>query len=152
MGNSRRLKRALKSNRSREALSAGGYGGVKMSEVLMDFAEPLVRELSLPEDREAFVATLKVCSLLWNEAVFPSPGGSRELYDRLNAEMGTPSDPDTELLLDAVIARGRLLYPDLNRLITAVDVDIASDGHCTVRVVSAVEAAGHSRSSYGTRR
>jgi hypothetical protein len=140
MGNSRRLKRALKSNRSRGARRADGYGGVKMSEVLMDFAEPLVCEMSLPEDREAFVAALKLCGLLWNEAVLPSPGGSRELYDRLNTAMGTPSDPDTERLLDAVIARGRLLYPDLDRLITAVDVDIANNGHCNVRVVSAVYA------------
>lgn len=106
----------------------------------MDFAEPLVRELSLPENREAFVATLKLCGLLWNEAVFASPGGSKELYARLNTEMGTPSDPDTEKLLDAVIARGRLLYPDLDRLITAVNVDIGNDGHCIVRVVSAVYA------------
>jgi hypothetical protein len=138
MGNSRRLKRALKSNRFRGARRADGYGGVKMSEVLMDFAEPLVREMSLPEDREAFVATLKLCGLLWNEAVLPGDGGGKELYARLNGAMGIPSDPDTERLLDAVIARGRLLYPDLDRLITAVHVSIEHDGHCTVRVVSAM--------------
>lgn len=54
-----------------------------MSDVLLDFAEPMVRGLSLPEDRVAFVAALKIAGLLWNEAVSPSPGGSQQLYARL---------------------------------------------------------------------
>jgi hypothetical protein len=122
MGNSRRLRRAMKATRFRGRM--GGYGGVKMSEVLVDFAEPLVEGLSLPEDRDAFVAALKIAGMLWNEAVFPHEGGSRELYDTLNAAMGDDPDPDLEKLFDAVIARRRLLYPHLDR--------------CTVRVVSAV--------------
>ena len=56
MGNSRRFKRAMRTGRFRGRVDGGGYGGIKMSEVLLDFAEPLVQGLSLPEDREAFVA------------------------------------------------------------------------------------------------
>jgi hypothetical protein len=137
MGNSRRLKRAMKANRIRERVG-GGYGGVKMSEVLLEFAEPLVDPLSLPEDREAFVASLKIAGLLWNEAVCPSPGGSTELYTRMSDLTGAPRDPVMERVFDAMIARGRLLYPDLDRLITAVDVEVEDDGRCTVRVISAV--------------
>lgn len=138
MGNSRRLKRAMKGSRSRGRMESGGYGGIKMSEVLLDFAEPLVSGLSLPEDRDAFVAALKVAGLLWNEAVSPSPGGSKELYERLYDAIGGPRDPGMEKLFDAVIARGRLLYPDLDRLVTSVHVSVGGDGACTVRVISAV--------------
>lgn len=138
MGNSRRFKRAMKGGRSRGRMDSGGYGGIKMSEVLMDFAEPLVRGLSLPEDRDAFVAALKVAGVLWNEAVLPSPGGSEELYARLNDATGGPRDPGMETLFDTVIVRGRLLYPDLDRLVTSVHVTVGGDGDCTVRVVSAV--------------
>jgi hypothetical protein len=137
MGNSRRLKRAMKANLARER-NGGGYGGVKMSEVLLDFAEPMVGGMSLPEDREAFVAALKVAGLLWNEAVSPTPGGSQKVYATLFEAMGSPRDPGMERLFDTVIARGRLLYPDLDRLITSVRVSVGSDGDCTVRVVSAV--------------
>ena len=52
--------------------------------------------------------------------------------------MGGPRDPDMERLFDAVIARGRLLYPYLDRLITSVHVSVGDDGECTVRVISAV--------------
>jgi hypothetical protein len=111
-----------------------------MSEVLLEFAEPLVGGLSLPDDREAFVAALKMAGLLWNEAVCPGEGGSEELYATLSDAMGGPRDPGMEKLFDAVIARGRLLYPDLDRLITSVHVSVGADGNCTVRVMSAVEA------------
>jgi hypothetical protein len=140
MGNSRRLKRAMRGGRSRGHIGGGGYGGIKMSEVLLDFAEPLVRELSLPEDSDTFVAALKVASVLWNEAVRPGKGGSKELYARLNDAMGSPPDPGMEKLFDTVIARGRLLYPDLDRIIASVHVGIDDEGGCTVRVISAVEA------------
>jgi hypothetical protein len=115
-----------------------GYGGIKMSEVLLDFAEPLVGGLSLPEDREAFVAALKIASLLWNESVRPGEAGSRELCARLNDAMGGPRDPGMEKLFEAVIARGRLLYPHLDRIIASVDVTVDDDGECTVRVFSAM--------------
>lgn len=111
-----------------------------MSEVLLDFAEPLVGGLSLPDDRDAFVAALKMAGLLWNEAVRPGEGGSEELYATLNDAMGGPRDPGMEKLFDAVIARGRLLYPDLDRLVTSVHVSVGADGECTVQVISAVSA------------
>jgi hypothetical protein len=138
MGNSRRLKRAMKGSRSRGRMEGGGYGGIKMSEVLLDFAEPMVHEMSLPEDRKAFVAALKVAGLLWNEAVAPRPDGSQALYAKLFDAMGGPPDAEVEKLFDAVIARGRLLYPNLDRLITGVDVSVGAGGECTVRVISAV--------------
>jgi hypothetical protein len=119
-------------------MHGGGYGGIKMSEVLVDFAEPLLDGLSLPEDRDAFVAALKIAGLLWNEAVRPGAGGSEQLYVVLSEKMGAPRDPGMEKLFDTVIARGRLLYPDLDRLITGVHVSVDDEGDCRVQVISAV--------------
>jgi hypothetical protein len=130
----------MRAGRSRGRMDGGGYGGIKMSEVLLDFAEPPVRGLSLPEDREAFVAALKVAGLLWNEAVRPQEAGGKALHDRLDEAMGSAPDEGMEKLFAAMIARGRLLYPDLDRLITGVHVSVGGDGDCTVRVISAVEA------------
>lgn len=140
MGNSRRFKRAMKTSRSRGYMGGGRYGGIKMSEVLLDFAEPMLHGFSLPEDREAFVGALKVASMLWNEAVFPGKGGSKALYARLKEATGGFPGPEMEKLFDAVIARRRLLYPDLDRMITGVHVSMDDDGRCTVKVSSAMEA------------
>jgi hypothetical protein len=140
MGNGRRFKRAMRDSRFRGRIDGSGYGGIKMSEVLVDFAEPLVSGLSLPEDREAFVAALKVAGLLWNEAVAPGPDGSKALYDRLDEAMGNSPDVAMEKLFDTVIVRGRVLYPDVDRLITGVHVEVGGDGDCTVRVISAMKA------------
>jgi hypothetical protein len=134
MGNGRRFKRAMKANLFRGGLG----GGVKMSEVLLDFADPLLRGFSLPEDRETFVAALKIASVLWNEAVRPGKHGANELYATLNDAVGAPRDPDMEKIFDAMIARGRLLYGNLDRIITGVHVDVDGNGQCTVRVISAV--------------
>jgi hypothetical protein len=138
MGNSRRLKRAMRATRSRGHIGSSALGGVKMSEVLLDFAEPLVGGLSLPDDRAAFVAAIKIASLLWNEAVCPGQGGSEELYARLSDGMGTPRDPEMEKIFDAMIVRGRLLYPHLDRIVASVHVTVDDDGRCTVRVLSEV--------------
>jgi hypothetical protein len=56
----------------------------------------------------------------------------------LSDGMGAPRDPDMEKLFDTVIARGRSMYPDLNRLITSVHVSVDDEGDCTVQVISAV--------------
>lgn len=136
MGNSRRLKRAMKANRVRRL--GAGYRGVKMPEVLVQFAAPLLRGLTLPKDRDAFTAALKMAGLLWNEVASPHPEGSAALYASLSTGMSEPRDLEMEALFDRMIARGRVLFPGLDRLVTGVDVDIEDDGRCNVRVISAV--------------
>lgn len=129
MGYKRRMQRAKqKQGRFR------GYGLVKMSEVLLDFAEPLTR--SVPEeDVPAFRAALNIAALLWNEAVRPSPGGTRELYARLR-HVADDVPADLEVVFDAIIARGRALYPGLDRTILQVKVEVDDDGCFHVNVVS----------------
>lgn len=109
---------------------------MKMSEALVDFAEPLLLGLTLPEDRKAFGGALKVAAVLWNAVVHPPDGGYGRLYARLGERVGSAPSSELEKIFDAMIARGRALYPGLDRMITAVDVVVASDGRCTVNVAS----------------
>jgi hypothetical protein len=140
MGTSRQWKRARKSRRSHEVTGAvvtdGGHGGMKMSEALVDFAEPLLLGLTLPEDRRAFGGALKVAAVLWNAALDPPEGGYRRLYARLGEKVGSPPSPELEKIFDAMIVRGRAPHPGLDRMITRVEVVVESDGRCSVNVAS----------------
>lgn len=140
MGTSRQWKRAKKSLRPHRRTTAvvvnGARGGVKMSEVLVDFAEPLLHGFTLPEERRAFEAALKISALLWNAMVDPPEGGYRRLYAELGELVGSPPGPEIEKIFDAMIARGRALYPGLDRMIAGVEVAVASDGRVNVNVMS----------------
>lgn len=136
MGSSRRWKRA---RRHGTGGGAGPFTGrsAKMSEVLLDFAEPLLEEFSLPEDRVAFETALKLSAILWNVSVNPPEGGVKAVYAKLEAGMGSPPDPAMEQVFDEMIARGRARYPHVRRMIMQVDVDIDDRGTCRVNVASA---------------
>jgi hypothetical protein len=140
MGTSRQWRRAQQSRRkhglTRAVAEDEARGGMKMSEVLVDFAEPLLLGLTLPEDRKAFRGALKVAAVLWNAAIHPPEGGYRRLYARLGETVGSAPNPELEKIFDAMIARGRALYPDRDRMITGVDVIVESDGRCSVSVAS----------------
>jgi|GEM_PF-2845029 len=140
MGTSRQWKRARKSRRTHErtgpVAANGERGAVKMSEILLDFAEPLLLPLTLPKDRLAFEAAVKISALLWNAAIDPPEGGHRQLYARLGEMVGSAPGPELEEVFDAMIARGRALYPGLDRMIARVDVVVQSDGRCNVTVAS----------------
>jgi hypothetical protein len=107
-----------------------------MSEVLLDFAEPLLLELTLPEDRLAFEAALKVSALLWNAVVHPPRGGYGRLYAAVGELVGSAPGPELEEIFDAMIVRGRARYPGLERMIARVEVVVENDGRCNVRVAS----------------
>jgi hypothetical protein len=107
-----------------------------MSEVLLDFAEPLLLGFTLPEDRLAFEAAVKISALLWNAAVNPPQNGYRRLYAKLGEMVGSAPGPELEEIFDAMIVRGRALYPGLDRMIAHVDVVVESDGRCNVSVAS----------------
>ncbi len=111
---------------------------VSMSDVLMDFAEPLLRGLELPEDRIAFETGLKIAAMLWNASVDPSGDDPRDVYADIDAALGggQESDREMERLFDLIIVRGRKLYPDVKRLIVDMNVAIGDDGTCRLNVVS----------------
>lgn len=136
MGSSRRWKRAKKLGRGGGVAAQDWRGGVKMSDVLWVFADPLVRDLELPEDHLAFEAALKISALLWNEGLLPRERRSTELYAELAAMVGGPRDPALEAIFDAMIERGRALYPGVDRFIQSVDLVVDDEGNCRLDVSS----------------
>lgn len=130
MGSSRRWKRA-------KQLARGGIGEFKMSEVLMDFAEPLLAEFQLPRDRTAFLAGVQTAVLLWNAMVDPPAEGHRTTtYAVLEKALGRELPREAEDQFDRMIARGRAKYSHVRLIIVDADVDVKDDGRITVRVVS----------------
>jgi hypothetical protein len=63
MGGSRRWKRSKQLAHSRGRADDGRY---RMSEILVEFAEPLLDSFELPRNRSAFRGAVTVAALLWN--------------------------------------------------------------------------------------
>lgn len=103
MGSSRRWKRAKQRAHSRGRADDGRF---KMSEILMDFAEPLLRSFELPRDRGAFVGGVKVAAVLWNVMVDPPANGYASAYAALGRAYGTAPTRELTDVFDLMIARG----------------------------------------------
>lgn len=140
MGSSRRWKRAKKSVRPQGGSGGGAVrderDGVSMSDLLVDFAEPLLRGFTLPEDRMAFEAALKISSLLWNEGLLPRERRSKALYAELAGMLGAKEDPEVEPFFDSMIRRGRSRYPGVDRFIPGVRMEVDEEGNHRVDVSS----------------
>jgi len=113
----------------------------KMAEVLVDVAEPLVRDLDLAADPANYEAALLLGAALWNASVPGSPVGGAAEKQKVLAEIWKRSPAadaaEVERLCDEVMERARDLYPDEVRIIVGVQVDWGSDGRYHINVASA---------------
>jgi hypothetical protein len=101
-------------------------GAVKMSDVIQDFAEPLLLEsVTDAEVKDA----IKFSILVWNASLVPSP--EREnVVETLIKELSNPDLPDrTESVksyIDMLLERKKDLFPDIDR--TIVDCQFSESG------------------------
>jgi hypothetical protein len=101
-------------------------GAVKMSDVIQDFAEPLLLEsVTDAEVKDA----IKFSILVWNASLVPSP--EREnVVETLIKELSNPDLPDrTESVksyIDMLLERKKDLFPDIDR--TIVDCQFSGSG------------------------
>jgi hypothetical protein len=113
----------------------------KMSEVLVDVAEPLLRGLDLAADPANYEVALLLGAALWNASVPGSPLGAAAEKQKVLAEIRKRSpaadSDEVEHLCGEVMERARDLYPDEVRLIVGVQVDWGSDGRYHINVASA---------------
>ena len=101
-------------------------GAARMSDVLQDFAEPLL--LESVTDAEVKNA-IKFSILVWNASLVPSP--EREnVVETLIKELSNPDLPDrTESVksyIDMLLEREKDLFPDVDR--TIVDCQFSGSG------------------------
>ena len=142
-GRERRRRKALKRRESR--LTRGGRGpdipflkppdGLKMSKVLLDFAEPLLPQ---GETGEEWYKTLCLAAAAWNAALLPGREG-QDAIDDIVEEMGPGVDePDKEAIkaaLHMMVARKKHCFPGCKRAIIDFEVRETDRGY-DVDVVS----------------
>jgi hypothetical protein len=113
----------------------------KMSEVLVDVSEPLLRGLDAAADPANYHAALLLGAALWNASAPGSPVGGVAAKQKVLAGIRKRSPAtdaaEIERLCDEVMERARDLYPDEVRIIVDVQVDPRSDGRCDINVASA---------------
>lgn len=101
-------------------------GAVRMSEVLQDFAEPLLRESGT--DAEVKDA-IKFSILVWNVSLFPAP--EREnMVEMLIKQVSNPDQPEhtesVKYYVNMLLKRKEEMFPDINRAV--IDCQFSGSG------------------------
>ena len=110
----------------------------KMSEVLLDFAEPVLETFDHPEDFEAMITLAVLC---WNCSLLPANEQRKSLNKVIN-ELGK-SDPTTRIEVEDCICmlmeRKKTVFANDRRMIANFEVVEERDGSRLVVVSSLVE-------------
>jgi hypothetical protein len=113
----------------------------KMSEVLVDVAEPLLRGLDLAADPANYEAALLLGAALWNVSAPGCPVGNAAQKQKVLAEIRRRSPAadaaEVDRRCDEVMARAGEMYPDEVRAIVGVQVSLKTDGRYHIDVASA---------------
>lgn len=90
----------------------------KMSEIIIDYAEPLLEISTTDKDQEKAVI---MAITLWNLAILKE-NERQDMIDSLNPLLLQGDDPaDLNQIIDYFMERKQLLYPDVNRMILDYD-------------------------------
>jgi hypothetical protein len=107
----------------------------KMSEVIVQLAEPLIKRHGKTAQRIQTIIMLTIAA--WNKAMLPQvkqPNIEKELVDAL-----VPRDANAEtvaVVLDLVEERRRKLFPDLRKIVVDYEMNFRR-GHVDLNVTSA---------------
>ena len=130
-----------KNNRKRQTVPAGRVvivdGDPKMSEVILDLADPLLDgDVSNPKTVD-FIVQLTIAA--WNKSMFPADRQAameKDIIDTL-----VPPDGDAEQVgtiiqaMEIVDDRRKKLFPNLRRFVLNYDLQV-SEGRVALNVVS----------------
>lgn len=139
-GISRRARR--QALRSAGLTAAGGevnvLGMVKLSDILLHVAHPLLRDLKMPEQVELFRRALALGALLWNASRAATEEEREEWLREVLDLPGEPLEPEVEALLRQTFRRARRLHPRDPRLIAETDVRMDENGGFVVSALTFV--------------
>ena len=112
--------------------------GVKMSEVILKLADPMLKEYG---DNDKQIKTIISLTIIeWNRIMFPKDVREKfqdEMIDTLSPEVGEADTIGSILYISKLIAkRQKKYFPDLKRLIIDHEL-IVSDGDITLNISSA---------------
>ena len=112
--------------------------GVKMSEVILKLAEPLLKEYGDDDKRIETIISLTIIE--WNNLMFPED--MREKFQDKMIDTLSPPGDDAETvgsilyISDLIAKRQKKYFPDLKRLIVDYEL-ILSDGDISLNISSA---------------
>ena len=140
----KRLQQTVESEFKQKGISTEGIefrespDGVKMSEVILKLAEPLLKKYGDIDKRIKTIISLTIIE--WNRIMFPKDVGEKfqdEMIDTLSPEVGEADTIGSILYISKLIAkRQKKYFPDLKRLIIDYEL-IVSDGDITLNISSA---------------
>ncbi len=143
MGVMRQLRKNLKKNNryetvKRKVRSRDGFGkdvrfvsrrgGKKMSDTLLEFAEPLIDPLVPNSEQEDKIALAAIC---WNLSLIPSEekdeviGG---MFSRFKKELGSEDSLLMDSILEEMLARKKELFPNDKRMIMEWNIEPIGNG------------------------
>ena len=142
--NYKRLQHKVKDGFRRQGLSTEGIefvespDGVKMSEVILKLAEPMLKEYG---DNDKQIKTIISLTIIeWNRIMFPKDVGEKfqeEMIDTLSPEVGEADTVDSIVYISKLIAkRQKKYFPDLKRLIVDYELTV-SEGDIALNISSA---------------
>ncbi len=113
-------------------------GEAKMSAVITQLAEPLLKQHGTNAKRAEMIISLTVAA--WNKSMFPSdkqPFIEKELIDCFVPKDGNAEDIGIAIdVMDMIAERREELFPNLRKVIVDYEVDI-SGGRLNLNVTSA---------------
>jgi len=113
-------------------------GEAKMSAVITQLAEPLLKQHGTNAQRAETIISLTVAA--WNKSMFPSdkqPFIEKELIDCIILKDGNAEDIGIAIdVMDMIAERREELFPNLRKVIVDYEVDI-SGGRLNLNVTSA---------------
>ena len=111
--------------------------GVKMSEVILKLADPLIKQFGDDDNRTKSIISLTI--LEWNRLMLPEGERNKfqdEMFDTLLPPNGDAEMVGSILYINELIAKRRKKYfPDLKKFIVDYEL-IISDGNITLNVSS----------------
>ena len=113
-------------------------GEARMSAVILEVAEPLLKQHGKTAERAKAVLMLVIAG--WNKTLLPpdkQPVVEKEIIDQLVPEDGSAEDIGVGVaIMDMAADRREKLYPDLRKIIVDYEVEI-SGGRLSLNVTSA---------------
>lgn len=113
-------------------------GEAKMSAVILQLAEPLIKQHGTTAERAKAILMLTIAG--WNKSMFPpqqQPLVEKELIDAFVPKDGSAQSIGVAVeVMDIIEERRQELFPDLRKIIVDHEVEVGG-GHLTLNVSSA---------------
>ncbi|MEW6419309.1 MAG: hypothetical protein AB1480_14555 [Nitrospirota bacterium] len=127
----KKIKKRIKTKHFSELIP----GRVKMSEVLLDYAEPLLKEADNIKSRHVAISMAVLC---WNISLMPEDKQKEMIEDVLAKILKTSGDYDaTRSIMIMLIERKKMFFSEYSNYIVDYEISLTDGGNLHLTVMSA---------------